>query len=484
MEHGLRACLIATRLADRVGVSAEVADDVFWVSLLAMVGCSADSYEVHLVWGDDIALRAGMFEAGPSQAAMARYLLSRAGSDGGPARRATASARLLASGMRAAAESMTAHCQVTGQLAEQLRFGTSVSEPLQHAFARWDGKGLPRGTGGEEIELAARVFTVANYVEVQQRLHGAEGAIAFLRRCAGSLMDPSLVEALASTVDEVFGDLGEESWDAVITAEPVGRPRLVGDGLDAALAALGDFADLKAPWFSGRSRRVAELAAAAAEGLRLPAAEVACLRRAALVHGLGRTGIPNTIWDKPGPLTPTEQERMHLYPYFTDRILRRGSLRELADLASSPHERLDGSGYPRGLQGAAIGQPARVLAAASDYDALTSLRPQRPALGAEQAARLLREEAAAGRLDGDAVEAVLVAAGHASRRRRPAPADLTAREVEVLRLIATGHTTASVAAQLNISPKTADRHIQHIYGKIGASNRSLATLFAMRNGLL
>jgi HD-GYP domain-containing protein (c-di-GMP phosphodiesterase class II) len=208
------------------------------------------------------------------------------------------------------------------------------------------------------------------------------------------------------------------------------------------------------------------------------------LRRAALVHGLGRAGVPNTIWDKADALTISERERMQLHAYYTDRILRRGSLSGLADLGSAAHERLDGSGYPRGLSGAAISPSARVLAAADVYDALMSARPHRDALPSEYARKQLREQARAGQLDSDSVDAVLAVAGHGPPTRRTAPAGLTPREVEVLKLIAIGHTTAQVAAALSISPKTTDHHIQHIYAKIGASNRSVATMFAMQHGLL
>jgi len=484
MEHGLRGCLIATRLASRLELDDRMRDDVYWVSLLAMVGCTADSYELRQIWGDDLALRAGMFQAGPSEFAIGGYFLSRAGSDGGPGRRIRNGARLLATGMRSVTESLTTHCNVTGHLAGQLQFGPSVRDPLQHTFARWDGKGVPRGLSGDAIAPAARILVVANYIEVEHRLRGVDSAIAFSRRFAGSVMDPNVVESLVSGAPEILGSLEEQSWDDVIAAAPGAHGRLIGPELDAALSALGDFADLKSPWFSGHSGRVAELAAAAARQLQLPEPEVARLRRAALVHSLGRAGVPNTIWDKPGALTIAERERMQLYAYYTDRILRRGSLAALADLASASHERMDGSGYPRGLSGAAISPAARVLAVADMYDALTSLRPHREPLPADQAANELRDQARAGQLDRASVDAVLAAAGHSPPTRPSAPGELTPREIEVLKLIAIGHTTANVAKALNISPKTADHHIQHIYAKIGASNRSVATLFAMQHRLI
>jgi HD-GYP domain-containing protein (c-di-GMP phosphodiesterase class II) len=216
----------------------------------------------------------------------------------------------------------------------------------------------------------------------------------------------------------------------------------------------------------------------------LPAEDRTRVRRAALVHALGRAGVPNTIWDKPGPLTLAERERMQLSAYYTDRILRRGSLTTLADIASAAHERLDGSGYPRALRGNAIPPLARLLAAADVYDALTQARPHRTALSRERAAKQLRTEAAASRLDGDSVDAVLSATGHRAARRPSAPAGLTPREIEVLALIARGHTIAQVARALGIKPKTAGNHIEHIYSKIGASNRSVATLYAMQHGLV
>jgi HD-GYP domain-containing protein (c-di-GMP phosphodiesterase class II) len=484
MEHGLRACLIATRLAERIDLDETARGDVYWLSLLAMAGCTADSFEMRRVWGDDLALRAGMFEAGPSELAMARYFLSRAGSDGGPIRRANAGARLIASGMRAVVESMTTHCQVTGRLAQELQFGPGVIDPLQHTFARWDGKGVPRGLSGEAIATAARVFAVANYIEVAHRREGTDAALRVARRFAGSLFDPAVVDALIHDAPNILAGLDLPSWEAVLDAEPGARGRLVGDQVDAVLSAVGDFADIKSPWFSGHSRRVSELAATAASLLGLSQDDVVRLRRAALAHSVGRAGVPNTIWDKTGELTLSERERMQLYAYYTDRILRRGSLTELADLASASHERIDGSGYPRGLDGSMLEPAARVLAAADVYDALTSPRPHRAALPADAAAEQLGREVRSGRLDSEAVEAVRNAVGFGPSLRPNAPAELTPREVEVLRLIAIGHTTAQVAHALTISPKTADHHIQHIYAKIGASNRSVATMFAMRHGLV
>ena len=217
----------------------------------------------------------------------------------------------------------------------------------------------------------------------------------------------------------------------------------------------------------------------------LAAGDLTTLRRAGLVHGLGRLGVSNSIWDKPGPLGAGEWERVRMQPYLTERMLHQSpSLAPLGVIAVQCRERLDGSGYPRGLSGAAITVPARILGAADAYQSMTEPRPHRPALSARDAATELRAEVKAGRLDSDAVEAVLAAAGHRVTSRREGPAGLTAREVDVLRLLARGLSSQEIASQLVISPKTARNHIEHIYAKIGASSRATASLFAMQHGLL
>jgi HD-GYP domain-containing protein (c-di-GMP phosphodiesterase class II) len=222
-----------------------------------------------------------------------------------------------------------------------------------------------------------------------------------------------------------------------------------------------------------------------ARGWDCPEGEVCLLRRAGLVHGLGRLGVSNAIWDKRGPLGAGEWERVRLQPYLTERMLRQSqALSPIATIAVQHRERLDGSGYPRGLSGAGLSPPALILGAADAYQAMREPRPHRPARSAEDAAAELRADVKAGRLHPDAVEAVLGAAGHRVSRRREGPAGLTPREVEVLRLVARGLSNKEIAARLVISPKTVANHVEHIYTKIDASSRAAASLFAMQHGLL
>jgi DNA-binding NarL/FixJ family response regulator len=174
-----------------------------------------------------------------------------------------------------------------------------------------------------------------------------------------------------------------------------------------------------------------------------------------------------------------------MFPYLTERMLHQSAaLAPLGAVAVEHRERLDGSGYPKGLSGSVISKPARILGAVDAYQSMREPRPHRPALTAEDAATELQADASAGKLDAEAVAAVLAAAGHAVGRRQAWPAGLTAREVDVLRLVARGLSSKQIAAQLVITPKTARNHIEHIYTKIDASSRVAASLFATEHGLL
>jgi len=271
----------------------------------------------------------------------------------------------------------------------------------------------------------------------------------------------------------------------LIQAEPALGLSLTEPEFDSALVAIAQFVDLKSPYTLGHARAVSEVAASAGSNLGLSEVEAVTLRRAGVIHGLGRLGVSNAIWDKRGPLGAGEWERVRMHPYLTERMLHQSTaLAPLGALAVQLRERLDGSGYPRGLSGGSIPVAARILGAADAYQAMCEPRPHREARSPDVAARELRAEVKAGRMDGDAVEAVLRVAGHRTIRRREGPGGLTAREVDVLRLASLGLSSREIATRLVISPKTARNHIEHIYVKIGVSNRAAASLFAVQHGLL
>ena len=485
-EHVLRTCLLSLRLGERFGAAPADLEIAYHVALLSAVGCTADSSEIAEFFGDDIEFRGAAYRVELACMPLFGFMLRHAGAGGSPWHRVRIAAALVAEGTSGASESMAGHCELAATLADRLGLGADLHEPMRQIFARWDGKGEP-GLKRDEIALAVRLVQIADIVEAHRSAGGPEPALAVARKRAGGQFDPAIVAELERHADELFDGLdGATTWDQVVDAEPTPTAPIAEDELDEALTVVADFADIKSPYFRGHSRGVAALAADAASQLALPPGDVALVRRAGLVHDLGRTGVPNSIWDKPGPLTEAERERVRLHPYYTERALARpAALARLGVVAGAHHERLDGSGYHRGLGGSALPPTSRVLAAADAYHAMTEPRPHRPALEPSAAAEELRGEARAGRLDAEASDAVLAAAGHRmTRRGRSSPGGLTPRELEVLVLLARGASNKEIARTLVIAEKTAANHVEHIYAKIDVSTRASAALYAMRQGLL
>jgi HD-GYP domain-containing protein (c-di-GMP phosphodiesterase class II) len=486
MEHVLRQCLIALRLAEGIGLDEEQRAVVYYTALLINVGCHSDAHEQAKWFGDDIAVKAIKFDHEPRSLRMAATGMRFLGSGHPPLHRFKLGLEFAISGHREVDGMVEHHAAIARTLGEQLELRDEVIEALGAAYERWDGRGWPGELEGEEVPLAARVAQVAEFVEVANRMGGVEAARDLARERRGEQFDPTLSDLLDAEAEVLLSGLDSvATWEAVVGAEPALAVMLSGERFDAALLAIANFVDLKSPYFLGHAPAVGDLVAEAGKRLGLPAEEVRQLRRAGLVHGFGRLGVSNAIWDKPAPLGAGEWERVRLHPYLTERMLRQSeSLAPMGAIAVALRERLDGSGYPRGLSGGAISRPARILGAADAYQAMREPRPHRPARSAEESAAELRAEVKAGRLDAEAVEAVLGAAGHRVPRRREGPAGLTPREVEVLRLLARGLSNKAIAERLVISPKTVGNHVEHIYSKIDASSRAAASLFAMQHGLL
>jgi HD-GYP domain-containing protein (c-di-GMP phosphodiesterase class II) len=483
LEKSLRNAVIAVRLGERLGLAPAALSDVYYVALLRSIGCTAFSHETAaLLGGDDLAFHALYEQLDPGHpAAFLRETVTGMGAWAPPAIRARSVARFLTVGARKGREATASACEVSVSLAHRLGLSPGVAEGLDQVYERFDGRGGPAGLRGEQVCLAARVTQLADIAAIAHLDGGERAARARVARRRGGHFDPALADAFAGCADEVLAGLDDDDMlEAALAAEPPPRASFPRAELERFTAAFGDFADLKSPWTLGHSRRVGRLAGDAAPGAKHRDALVL----AGHLHDLGRAAVPNGIWDKPKALGAAEWERVRLHPYYTERILARtGALAPLAALAGAHHERLDGSGYHRGLAAAALTRPMRVLAAADAYAAMTADRPHRPALGAPAAARELRAECDGGRLDSEAVEAVLAAAGHAPVRRRAYPCELTEREVDVLRLLARGLTNKEIAARLVVSPRTVQHHVAHIYPKIARRSRAGAALFAMEHGL-
>jgi putative nucleotidyltransferase with HDIG domain len=391
-------------------------------------------------------------------------------------------ARALAAGRDAARTRFTTHCEVAERLAERLGAPGAVRDGLWHVFERWDGRGLPRGMAGEAIPVAARVLHVARDAAA---LDGAgRDAAAIVAARSGGVYDPALAEIAARSLPGWLRELGER--EALVAAlAGVDAPALGDAELDEACLVIGDFADLKSAWTVGHSPAVAELAEAAAWRAGVDAALV---RRAALVHDLGRVAVSTAVWDRRGPLGPAAWSQVRTHAKWTEDALARGGegLAALGVVAGRHHERLDGSGYHRGCGGAELDAAARLLAAADALQAMTEARPHRGALGADAAAEQLAAEARDGRLCPDAARAVLDAFGARDVAVGAAapPGGLTAREAQVLVLLARGQTNKQIAAGLGVAPKTVGRHAENLYAKLGVRTRAAAALWAAEHGLL
>lgn len=487
MEHCMRQTAIALRLADLVGTQPVEREATYYLGMLVNAHCHADATEQAQWFGDDLTFKADGFETlGMNTAQMIGMLLRRIGSHGSAADRAKRFATFPVAGYPQMISFLDTHTALGAQFARRIGFDESVATAIRQAYEQWDGKGHPNQLSGQQICLPARLVQLAAPVEIFVRRHGIEAAVAMARKNSGKLFDPGLVDALCAHADELLSGLDDAgTWDAILAAEP-GLARWIRDAdLDSVLEAMGDLVDLKSPYLAGHSRGVANLAAEAARQAGLDEEQVITVRRAGLIHDLGRMGVPNTVWDKPRRLTEPEQERVRLHPYLTERMLARvPSLGRVREIAARHHERLDGSGYPRGLTSASLTPADRILAAADVYHALTEPRPHRAALEADDAAEGVRRQVREGLLDGDAVTAVLRAAGHRAPTRPDRPGRLTAREVEVLQLLARGRANKQIAQELSVSPKTVSNHIEHIYAKLGVSSRAAATLFATQHGLV
>ncbi|OBI81938.1 HD domain-containing phosphohydrolase [Mycobacterium sp. E740] len=485
VEHMLRAALIAMRLADRLDLSERQRDCIYYATLIMWIGCHADSHEYARWFGDDIAVRRSSYLIDWSGLPYQRFLLTNLGRGESLLTRLKTAATLYANARGHISQLIHSHCTSAGLLAQRIGLDEDVQHALRFTFERFDGGGLPTGASGEAIPVEMRVAQVADMVEVHQREYGVEGAVAMARSRRGGQFDPAIVDAFVADPAGVLavpstGDV----WATALQHAPDRAARLDGQSLDALLVALGEFVDLKCPFTLGHSRAVAELAGTAAEALGLDEVAVATTRRSGYVHDLGRIGVSNQIWSKSAALSMAEYERMRLHPYLTERILSQvPALRDIAAVAANHHESLDGSGYPRGLAARQLAMPDRVLACAVSYQSALEPRPYREALGPAGAARRLRERVSKGQLDAAAADAVLQASGQPSGRRHARPGGLTAREVQVLRLVAQGTSNKDIAARLVLSEKTVRNHVEHVYTKIGVSNRIGASMYALEHGL-
>jgi HD-GYP domain-containing protein (c-di-GMP phosphodiesterase class II) len=480
-DKSLLTATFALALAQEAGCTAEEQAAAFFAALLRHLGCTAYASVESTLATDDISLRSRLNHVDPSRVGDVLSAVSHA------------NPRLVDRGLsvlRLATQSRTLRNEWTSEacgaarvLSEQLRLGPRVSLALDEVYERWDGAGSPKGLGGEALSRVGRVAQVAHVAAVFWLAGGLELARDTLRARAGTLLDPRLTERALEQVHQLDeDDFLHTRLDAV---SRLPEALALDTSIEAIAEAFGDFADLQTPFTRGHSRAVARVADAAAAHLGLPAAERQELKLAAHLHDIGQVAVATSVWTRPRSFRPTERERARSHVYFTERVLASAApLARVAKIAGAHHERLDGTGYHRGLKQSALVRPARLLAVADAACGMQEARPHRAALSRDAAAKLLREQVKEGALDEDCVGAVLAALGERRSAAAASAPALTARELDVLRLLATGKTNKEIAQQLAISGRTVQHHTIHIYEKLGVDTRAAAALLAVRHGLL
>jgi HD-GYP domain-containing protein (c-di-GMP phosphodiesterase class II) len=480
-EKGLRTCAVASAFADVLDVGPVERRAVFHAALLRAIGCTAHAPENAAMFLDDMMFQRAfkLLDPADPETFAARF------GDWAGARQQELLALVIEKTPTVGVYAARSGCEVSQALGARLGISGAAIAGLDQVYERWDGRGIPDGVAGERLTFVARVTHVAEQAVIAHAQAGEGGARRELARRAGGHLDPGLCAVFADHAEALLAVLGSEDMlAAVLAAEPPPVVKVDAASLETLCVALAIFTDLKGTYLIGHSTHVAELAAGAGALLGLDEAGVRSLRAAALLHDLGRAGVSSEIWDRPGTLGPADLERVRLHPYWTERILGRcTALSPLVDIAAAHHERLDGSGYHRRSRAGELSMAARALAAADAFGAMTEDRAHRPALAREDAARLMLDDAVAGRLDPGAVSAVIEAAG-LRPRHTDWPCELTDREVDVLRLCARGLSNRQIAARLHLSARTVQSHLARVYDKTGRRTRAGAAVFAIEHGLL
>ncbi|TMQ73773.1 MAG: HD domain-containing protein [Candidatus Eisenbacteria bacterium] len=413
LGHALRTCLIGMRLADRMGLPLTDRRDLYYALMLKDVGCSSNAARVFELFGGDerAAKRDRMRVDWPNYFKAARFAMAHAAPGASWYQRARRVASLAAVGPRAAAELVRTRCERGSDIVTRLGFTPQVAAALGALDEHWDGHGQPRGLRGAEIPLGARIIGLAQTLEVFAALEGPRSALELARSRSGRWFDPTLVTAAQGLESELthWNGLDEHALQQVVRdGEPGDAALLAGPGtLDRIAEGFAAVVDAKSPYTATHSGRVTAIALDIAKVMGFEPAQLAELRRAGLLHDLGKLSVPNSILDKPSALNAEEWELVRLHPYFTECIIERISgFRALARVAGSHHERLDGRGYHRRLRGDEIPPGGRVLAVADMFEALTANRPYRPALPEETALRILEAERGVG-LDADCLDGLI-----------------------------------------------------------------------------
>ena len=401
--HARRTCQIGMRIAAELKLDADARSRLFYALLLKDAGCSANSAKMAALFGadDHVAKRTSKRVDWSGRLPAFAWSVRTVAPRGSLRARLDRLLAIKAEGEVTRAL-MQARCDRGAEIALMLGFEAETAEAIRALDEHWDGGGQPRGLRSEEIPLLGRILCLAQTVDIFHTAGGVRAAWAVARRRRGRWFDPALVDALEAVRSDSAFWASLREGDAAAW-EPEDRLLTADDALlDRIADAFAGIVDAKSPWTYRHSDRTCVITMSVASGLGADAGSLRDLRRTALLHDVGKLAVSNRILDKPARLTEAEFALVREHPVVTERILERvpGCV-HLAPVAGAHHERLDGSGYPRGLKASELTLPMRLLAVADVYEALTSDRPYRPALTSHDALAIMRDDVPA-RLDREA----------------------------------------------------------------------------------
>jgi len=394
--HCVRACWIGSHVGSAIGLGTVELRDLYYALLLKDLGCSSNAARIcELYLTDDLAFKRDYKTVGDGLPEVLGFVFAHTGLRAGLAGRLRAVANILKNGKKITDDLIQTRCTRGAAIARRLRFGDAVAAGIASLDEHWNGSGRPAGLAGHAIPLHARIALLAQVIDVFHTLGGRDAALAEARDRAGTWFDPELVRVIerVGRDDAFWRTLASPAVEAAVFAmEPgSGEVGIDDDYLDDIAAAFGEVVDSKSPYTSGHSVRVAGIADALAGRLGVGPARRRWLRRGALLHDVGKLGVSNAILDKPGPLDDDEWLCMRRHAAHTEAILGRiGAFAELARVAGAHHERLDGTGYPRGLAGGQIALETRIITTADVFDAISADRPYRAAVPIAQTIETMR----------------------------------------------------------------------------------------------
>ena len=395
--HCVRSCWIGIHIGREIGLSEEQIWELYYTLLLKDLGCSSNAARIcRLFLTDDLAFKHGVKTIDGSLPQALRFVLSHTGLKAGLADRFRTLVSVFIKSGEIARELVETRCQRGAEIARKMRFSEAVAQGIQNLDEHWDGGGQPLNLRGEAIPIYSRIALLAQVIDVFQVANGVEAATLAVAGRSGTWFDPELAAAFKRvTMRPHFWDMLRSSklQQAIFALEPAQQSSLVDeDYLDDISAAFAQVVDSKSPYTSGHSERVTIFTDLIAEQMGFSADRRRWLKRAALLHDIGKLGVSNSVLDKPGKLDPDEWKAMQQHAAYTETILSRiAAFGNLASIAGAHHERLDGKGYPHGLSGDQIALETRVITAADIFDALTADRPYRAAMPVSKALSIMTE---------------------------------------------------------------------------------------------